>query len=95
VIESSVRHALDHAGFKALQIETVIAPPWTTDWITDEGHRKLKEYGIAPPKRGGGVECPQCGSSRVELVSEFGSTPCKSLYRCQSCLEPFDRFKCH
>jgi len=94
-IEQSVRAALDAAGYRKVRIETAITPPWTTDWITPEGRDKLKRYGIAPPGPSGEVQCPQCGSSDVEEVSRFGSTPCKSQYRCRDCLEPFDRFKCH
>ncbi len=86
-----------------------LAPAWTTDWITEDGRTKLREYGIAPPRptrsgpvpiRLGGrpaadpvVHCPRCGSSDTELVSQFGSTPCKSLRRCRGCAEPFDEFK--
>ena len=94
-IEQSIRAALDAAGFRSTRIETVIAPPWTTEWITPEGREKLRRYGIAPPEPSGEVACPQCGSSHVEEVSRFGSTPCKSQWRCRDCLEPFDRFKCH
>ena len=94
-IEQSIRDALDAAGFRQVRIDTVLAPPWTTDWITPSGRDKLRAYGIAPPSPAGEVACPQCGSRQVEEVSRFGSTPCKSQYRCQSCLEPFDRFKCH
>jgi ring-1,2-phenylacetyl-CoA epoxidase subunit PaaD len=94
-IEQSVRSALDAAGFRGVRIETRIAPPWTTDWITPEGHEALRRYGIAPPSRSDEVECPQCGSVETQEVSRFGSTPCKSQWRCLACLEPFDRFKCH
>lgn len=94
-IEQSIREALDAAGYRSVGIETVISPPWTTDWISEEGREKLRRYGIAPPSPSGEVRCPQCGSADVEEVSRFGSTPCKSQYRCKSCLEPFDRFKCH
>jgi ring-1,2-phenylacetyl-CoA epoxidase subunit PaaD len=94
-IEQSIREALDAAGFRQVRIETVLSPPWTTDWITPAGRTKLRDYGIAPPERSGAVACPQCGSAEVEEVSRFGSTPCKSQYRCRACLEPFDRFKCH
>jgi ring-1,2-phenylacetyl-CoA epoxidase subunit PaaD len=94
-IEQSIRQALDAAGYRKVGIDTVLAPPWTTDWITPDGRDKLKAYGIAPPERSGEVLCPQCGSAEVEEVSRFGSTPCKSQYRCRACLEPFDRFKCH
>jgi ring-1,2-phenylacetyl-CoA epoxidase subunit PaaD len=97
VIETMVRVALDQAGFGHLRIETTLAPPWTTDWITDEGRAKLKAYGIAPPVPAGtrAVECPQCGSNNSEELSRFGSTPCKAQWRCRDCLEPFDLFKCH
>ena len=97
VIETMVRAALDQAGFGHVQIETTLAPPWTTDWITEEGKRKLKAYGIAPPRAVGTreVECPQCGSTGTEEISRFGSTPCKAQWRCRDCLEPFDLFKCH
>jgi len=94
-IEQSVRAALDAAGYRQVRIDTAISPPWTTEWITPEGRDKLRRYGIAPPEPSGEVHCPQCGSSGVEEVSRFGSTPCKSQYRCRDCLEPFDRFKCH
>jgi ring-1,2-phenylacetyl-CoA epoxidase subunit PaaD len=94
-IEQSVRQALDAAGFRSVRIDTAISPPWTTEWITPAGRDKLKRYGIAPPEPSGEVLCPQCGSAQVEEVSRFGSTPCKSQYRCKNCLEPFDRFKCH
>ncbi len=97
VIEQMVRAALDEAGFEDVAIETTLSPPWTTDWISGEGRRKLLAYGIAPPRAAGEreVECPQCGSRQTEEVSRFGSTPCKAQWRCRSCLEPFDLFKCH
>lgn len=103
-IEMTIRVALDEAGLGDVAIETVLFPPWTTDWISERGRRQLKEYGIAPPPMGEPsdkprvatvVECPQCGSTATTEVSRFGSTPCKSLWRCTACLEPFDSFKCH
>lgn len=103
-IEQSVRAALDEAGFGAVAVRTVLSPPWTTDWISERGRERLREYGIAPPPRGsaarslrGGdpVECPRCGSTDTQEISRFGSTPCKAQWRCRACLEPFDRFKCH
>ena len=94
-IEQSIRAALDAAGYRGTAIETVISPPWTTDWISDEGREKLRRYGIAPPDPSAQAQCPQCGSTDTEEVSRFGSTPCKAQWRCKSCLEPFDRFKCH
>ncbi len=97
VIETMVRVALDQAGFGPVRIETTLSPPWTTDWITQEGRAKLKAYGIAPPVPAGTreVECPQCGATDTEQLSRFGSTPCKAQWRCRDCLEPFDLFKCH
>ncbi len=94
-IEADIRAGLDAAGFRHVAIETALAPPWTTDWITPEGREKLHAYGIAPPSRSGEVACPQCGSSDTEEISRFGSTPCKALWRCRACAEPFDLFKCH
>lgn len=103
-IEQSIRAALDANGFGAVAIETTLSPPWSTDWISDEGREKLRAYGIAPPPKGASAasllnqtaaECPRCGSSNTEELSRFGSTPCKALWRCKSCAEPFDRFKCH
>jgi len=94
-IEQSIREALDAAGYREVAIETRISPPWTTDWIRDEGKAKLRAYGIAPPDLAKAATCPQCGSTDTEEVSRFGSTPCKSQWRCKSCQEPFDRFKCH
>jgi len=103
-IEQSIRQALDANGFAHVVIETALAPAWSTDWISDEGREKLRAYGIAPPPKGAGAaslknaqpaECPRCGSSNTEEISRFGSTPCKALWRCKACAEPFDRFKCH
>jgi len=103
-IETSIRIALDIAGFEDIGIRTVLSPAWSTDWITDRGRERLIEYGIAPPPSGvaahsmGGhepVACPRCGSLKTQEVSRFGSTPCKALWRCADCFEPFDRFKCH
>ena len=94
-IEESIREALDAAGYRGIGIETRLAPAWTTDWISDTGKDKLRAYGIAPPDLARTATCPQCGSVDTEEVSRFGSTPCKSQWRCRACLEPFDRFKCH
>ena len=94
-IEQSIREALDANGYRDVAIETVLSPPWTTDWISEEGKEKLRAYGIAPPELAKTATCPQCGSTDTEEVSRFGSTPCKAQWRCNSCLEPFDRFKCH
>jgi ring-1,2-phenylacetyl-CoA epoxidase subunit PaaD len=94
-IENSIRQALDKAGFDDVHIERVLFPPWSTEWITERGRERLQAYGIAPPSLSATAICPQCGSSETEEVSRFGATPCKAQWRCKSCLEPFDRFKCH
>ena len=94
-IEMAIREALDSNGFGDVHIERVLFPPWTTEWISERGRERLKAYGIAPPSPSATAECPQCGSADTEEVSRFGSTPCKAQWRCKSCLEPFDRFKCH
>ena len=95
VIQQTIREALDANGYRAVAIDTVLAPPWTTDWISDSGKAKLLAYGIAPPELAKAATCPRCGSTDTEEVSRFGSTPCKAQWRCKDCLEPFDRFKCH
>ena len=103
-IEKSVVEALNAHGIDEVRIERRLSPPWTTDWISDAGRDKLRRYGIAPPEAGSGkrsithaarpVACPRCDSTSTALVSEFGSTACKAAYRCESCLEPFEYFKC-
>ena len=94
-IETAIRAALDAAGLRTVAIRTVLTPPWSTDMISDEGRAKLHAYGIAPPTLDATATCPQCGSTDTAEVSRFGSTPCKAQWRCLTCLEPFDRFKCH
>jgi ring-1,2-phenylacetyl-CoA epoxidase subunit PaaD len=94
-IEMLIREALDCAGYDHVHIERVLFPPWSTDWISERGRERLKAYGIAPPDPAATAECPQCGSTDTEEVSRFGATPCKAQWRCKSCLEPFERFKCH
>ena len=96
VIQRSVREALVHEGLDDVIVETVLSPPWTSEWLTEEGRRKLEAFGIAAPtaRSASNIACPRCGSRDVERVSEFGSTPCKAHYRCGECLEPFDVFKC-
>lgn len=94
VIEASVLSELSHHGVEAAKIERVLSPPWTTDWITDDGRKKLHAYGIAPPEKNKEVACPRCDSLNCEKISEFGSTPCKAAWRCRDCLEPFEYFKC-
>jgi ring-1,2-phenylacetyl-CoA epoxidase subunit PaaD len=100
MITAAIRVELATLGFKKIKITNALTPAWTTDWISEEGKRKLQEYGIAPPDKRfiipkDGVECPLCHSSNTRMVSEFGSTACKALYQCKDCKEPFDYFKCH
>jgi ring-1,2-phenylacetyl-CoA epoxidase subunit PaaD len=104
MIGSEIKLALDQAGFDT-EVELVLSPAWTTDWLTEEGRRKLEEYGIAAPLDESAdklalmgqnrlVHCPQCKSINTKMISQFGSTACKALFQCQDCLEPFDYFKC-
>jgi ring-1,2-phenylacetyl-CoA epoxidase subunit PaaD len=101
-IEQDVRARLSER-FADVEVRTVLSPPWTTDWITDEGRRKLAGSGIAPPGvrmlpllvAGRPAACPHCGSAAVEELAGFGSTACKALWRCTSCREPFDYVKAH
>lgn len=94
-IRSDIEAAL-RLRFGPVNVRVSLAPAWTTDWITPRGKQRLAAYGIAPPNPTGNrpKQCPQCGSNETELLSEFGSTPCKALYRCRACREPFDYFKC-
>lgn len=104
-IKADIRQTLSQAGYEKVQVKQSLSPAWTTDWMTAQGRKKLREYGIAPPQKsseglcamlspGTAVVCPQCGSEHTECISEFGSTACKALYRCMDCAEPFDYFKC-
>lgn len=111
VISDSVSEALHAHGVEDVRIESRLAPAWTTDWMSDAGKAALKGYGIAPPvqqaidisglhagirrRAAPDVDCPHCGSPHTQLTSEFGSTPCKALYKCLDCREPCDYFKCH
>lgn len=107
VISISIRMLLLEKGFKQVNIKQVLSPAWTTDWMSEAGKQKLAAYGIAPPNpvqqvcntqlfaEDEAVACPQCGSYHTRRISEFGSTACKALYRCNDCQEPFDYFKCH
>ena len=88
--EEIIRH-LETEGITNYQIDTALAPPWTTDWMSDEVKSKLKEAGIAPPSQK--AACPQCDSQNVQVISEFGSTACKALYKCNDCIEIFHHFK--
>lgn len=103
VIALDITAALAKAGFEKVRIARVLSPAWTTDWLSPAARDKLRANGIAPPERALGkralfaeveVACPTCGSKHTERVSEFGSTPCKAHYRCRSCCEPFQYFKC-
>jgi ring-1,2-phenylacetyl-CoA epoxidase subunit PaaD len=111
VIADSVGDALRAHGLERVRIATRLAPAWTTDWMSEAGKAALTGYGIAPPvqqaidisglhagirrRAAPAVSCPHCGSAHTQLTSEFGSTPCKALYKCLDCREPFDYFKCH
>jgi len=107
VISMNIRMKLLEHGYKNITIKSVLSPAWTTDWMTEAGKQKLKAYGIAPPNPGQqvckpdlfqedeAVQCPRCNSYSTVMVSRFGSTACKALYKCQDCHEPFDYFKCH
>lgn len=103
-ITADVTAALHAAGHSRARVETVLHPAWTTDWMTERGKDKLREYGIAPPtgqaavgpvRVGLSVKCPRCDSPSTRELTRFGSTACKALYQCQDCLEPFDHFKVH
>ena len=100
MIAAEIRAKLHALGFQKIAITRSVSPAWTTAWMTEAGKEKLRQYGIAPPDKrfsipADGVERPRCGSNHTALLSEFGSTACKALYRCEDCLEPFDYFKCH
>jgi ring-1,2-phenylacetyl-CoA epoxidase subunit PaaD len=103
-IALDIEVALARAGIAPIRVVTTLTPAWTTDWLTDAGRDKLRAYGIAPPPATAGrralfgeadAACPRCGSADTEQLAEFGSTACKALWRCRSCREPFDLFKCH
>ncbi len=106
MIEVNIKAVLQENGFEKIKIKTILSPAWTTDWLSEDGKRKLLEYGIVPPmgpsksKRAlfasaDAIQCPRCNSAKTEMLSQFGSTACKAQYRCNECLEPFDYFKCH
>ncbi|MCB0792788.1 MAG: phenylacetate-CoA oxygenase subunit PaaJ [Flavobacteriales bacterium] len=104
VMAADIRKELLEAGVPTVEVKQVLSPAWTTDWITEEGKRKLKEFGIAPPERTADIRalkgaapvvaCPHCGSTDTAMLSPFGSTACKALWKCNACQEPFDQFKC-
>lgn len=104
VIGEDITKALQDAGYR-VEVELVLSPAWSTDWITQRGRAALQKYGIAPPLEPNAdkaalmgethkVNCTNCGSSNTQMVSQFGSTACKALFKCNECLEPFDYFKC-
>lgn len=106
MITVNIKAAMQDAGYEDVHVKLVLSPAWTTDWMSEAGKQKLKAYGIAPPVEQTGdksflfgeektVPCPQCDSTNTEVISQFGSTACKALYRCNDCKEPFDYFKCH
>ena len=107
VITGDIYRVLKQAGFEDIKILTELSPAWTTDWISEKGKDQLKAFGIAPPLPGQqvchtrafheeeAIPCPRCNSYDTRLISRFGSTPCKALYQCKACQEPFDYFKCH
>lgn len=107
MIAMNIRLALAEQGYKTVKVTSVLSPAWTTDWMTEAGKEKLKQYGIAPPNpkqqvcndklfaANEAVQCPHCNSYHTHRISEFGSTACKALYQCDECKEPFDYFKCH
>ncbi len=106
MITVNIKAALQEAGIHDVEVISLLEPAWTTDWISVSGRKKLLDYGIAPPSENTTdasfisgkkpeVHCPLCKSSNTTLISRFGSTACKALYKCNDCLEPFDYFKCH
>jgi ring-1,2-phenylacetyl-CoA epoxidase subunit PaaD len=104
IIEDDIERLLAEKGVAPVSVKLVYAPAWTTDWMSDAAKEKMRKYGIAPPEHSScnktfsvknSVTCPKCGSENTDLISRFGSTACKALYKCNSCKEPFEYFKCH
>lgn len=104
-IEDDITEVLREKKIASYEVKTVLSPPWTTDWMTEEAREKLRQTGIAPPEKDSAdkglllgkvrtIKCPRCGSEHTHMISQFGSTACKALYKCEDCLEPFDYFKC-
>lgn len=103
-MEDDIREKLLEKGIQSVKVDLILSPAWTTDWISEIGREKLREYGIAPPENEPDksvlfadpvvVPCPKCGSRNTRMVSQFGSTACKAQYQCNDCLEPYDYFKC-
>lgn len=94
-IEDEIARALVRSGYDDYRIETVLSPAWSTEWISDEGHRKLSNFGIAPPTDVESVLCPKCQARKPRMIARFGATACKAIMVCTSCGEPFDYFKVH
>ncbi|MBN9483893.1 MAG: phenylacetate-CoA oxygenase subunit PaaJ [Bacteroidetes bacterium 43-93] len=104
IIEADIKALLETKGISPVKVSLIYSPAWTTDWMTEEAKLKMQRYGIAPPEHSScgniaiaemHVPCPYCGSKHTELISRFGATACKSLYKCEDCKEPFEYFKCH
>ncbi len=106
MITVNLKAAFQESGYNDVAIDMVLSPPWTTDDMTNEGKEKLRKYGIAPPVEKTSdksflldedktIPCPLCNSTNTSMISLFGSTACKSMYKCLDCKEPFDYFKCH
>ena len=104
-ISVNIKSALQEQGYEKVKVKLVLSPAWTTDWMSESAHEKLRAYGIAPPQKGTidkseffsefkQIECPLCKSMDTKMISQFGSTACKALFQCDDCLEPFDYFKC-
>ncbi len=102
VMKTDIVEHLRAMGIERVKVETTYTPPWTTDWISDEARAKLKAFGLAPPPLHGGnfeivlmdaVACPYCGSARTSLRNSFGPTPCRMIYYCNNCQQPFEQFK--
>jgi ring-1,2-phenylacetyl-CoA epoxidase subunit PaaD len=105
MIATEIKKAFSEKGYTDVRIKNVLSPAWTTDWMSDEAKEKLRQFGIAPPAHTTAdknvllgktkmVKCPRCGSEHTEMISNFGSTACKALWKCNDCKEPFDYFKC-
>lgn len=104
LIEDQIRELLSNKGITNVKVHLTYSPAWTTDWISEDAKKRMREYGISPPShsscrtRGNSndiTSCPRCGSNDTVLISKFGSTACKSLYKCEQCKEPYEHFKCH
>ncbi|MBL7684321.1 MAG: phenylacetate-CoA oxygenase subunit PaaJ [Flavipsychrobacter sp.] len=104
IIEADIKALLQEKGISPVKVTMVYSPAWTTDWMNDTAKEKMRQYGIAPPMHSScgnmfmaeqHVHCPHCDSADTNLISRFGATACKALYKCNTCKEPFEYFKCH